>query len=673
MEAVNLLYVAQFHETCGYSHAAIGYLKSLDQYIKETGVNINLKVLSMSLDLKKFSDDYHLANNRTEKEVLDLVKSYHFKDQEEIDNFLGGQYRSLWHMTSVLPIIIKDHNINFFYKQLDVNIEKIILGSEENYHILAWETDKLCQEYESVIKNYKPSTVIVPSKWNENTISKFWNSVTIPHLIEKKSELSKKVNLPVDLSSKFVALSISEWTNRKNFKTLIRSFILEFHDKDDAVLIIKSSLPAGQDKSSFLSQFKDIKQSIRTNSEKKQNIFVILDYLSSEKISYLYQNCNIFCLSSYGEGFSLPTSEAVSYGKPVLCPKVGGHVDYIDSENPFFVDGIWETVFDDPPYDTDGRWFVTSVDDTRKKLKLAYEDWRQGSQILNESANKNTDILKSGRFSKTLIGKSLVNTVSTPSLPKTKIENLKIEVQNKDLKQQMDILSDKYSGDECYILNCGPSLLDYDQKKLNDFLKNKLVFTVKQAYLRHGCVSDFHFFNCSNLPKPKDHLGPYYENSKSSIFIASSNYNQYMRWSKVQTSDVFFKVPIRTEIENEFLVKTGKIDEFLIKNNLTRPCGPGIMYETVLFMAQHIGVKKIICIGWDLTDKDNVDVQNYNHFYGSTEGLLNRGDILPWEIEETRKFSETFYKWCENNNIELELASTRSALSDKIPRIKLEL
>ena len=165
---------------------------------------------------------------------------------------------------------------------------------------------------------------------------------------------------------------------------------------------------------------------------------------------------------------------------------------------------------------------------------------------------------------------------------------------------------------------------------------------------------------------------PHYRYGEDTLSISSSNYDQYRRWSALQLSDIFFKIPIRTEINNEFLVRTGKIDEFLMSKSLTRPCGPGIMYETVLFMAIHLGVSSITCIGWDLTD-EKVSENNYEHFYGSTEGLINRGDILSWEIEETRKFSKSFYNWCRENGIDLNIASDKSSLYEGIPRINLEL
>ena len=229
-----------------------------------------------------------------------------------------------------------------------------------------------------------------------------------------------------------------------------------------------------------------------------------------------------------------------------------------------------------------------------------------------------------------------------------------------------------YEGDTCYILNCGPSINDYDQQKLGKFLEDKVVLSVKQAYNSFKEVTDFHFFNCSNLPIPRSINSPSYEYSENTISIASSNYEQYRRWPHMQQSDIFFKIPIRTEINNEFLVRTGKIDEFLLSNQINRPCGPGIMYETVLYTALHLGFKKIICIGWDLTT-EAVTEENYEHFYGNTSNLINKGDILDWEVKETREFSEPFYKWCKERDIELLLASERSSLFEGIPRIKLDI
>jgi len=142
-----------------------------------------------------------------------------------------------------------------------------------------------------------------------------------------------------------------------------------------------------------------------------------------------------------------------------------------------------------------------------------------------------------------------------------------------------------------------------------------------------------------------------------------------MRWSQVQKTDLFFKIPIRTEINNEFLTVTKNFDDYLLKNTLTRPCGPGIMYETVFFMAQHMGFKEIVCIGWDLRHQSASD-DNYEHFYGQTHGLVNRGDVLEWELSVTANASKELYYWLKSHNINIKVASS-SAVYEKIERGKL--
>ena len=102
----------------------------------------------------------------------------------------------------------------------------------------------------------------------------------------------------------------------------------------------------------------------------------------------------------------------------------------------------------------------------------------------------------------------------------------------------------------------------------------------------------------------------------------------------------------------------------------TRPCGPGILYETVIYMAQHLGVKKIVALGWDLSKKDPKRDKDYKHFYEDKK-MFNKGDILPWEISITCEASEALFYWLKEKGVELELVSNKSNLYENIPRVKL--
>ena len=74
-------------------------------------------------------------------------------------------------------------------------------------------------------------------------------------------------------------------------------------------------------------------------------------------------------------------------------------------------------------------------------------------------------------------------------------------------------------------------------------------------------------------------------------------------------------------------------------------------------MAVHMGFKEIVCIGWDLRQKDAND-NDYEHFYGQTKELFNRGDVLDWEIDVTTKASKPLHYWLKQKGITLKVASS---------------
>ena len=202
---MKILYVAQFHETCGYTHAAHGYLESIDQVIEDSP-NLEIKILSISLDSRKLDLNYH--KGKTSRKVLSLLNKYHFSSQSELESFIEDDYQCIWHMTSVLPDICKNKNVGSFYNNISANLNEIILGSKHNYHILAWETDKLCEEYETCIRKYSPDIVFAPSMWNKGVFSLISKSVLLPHLIDNENikDSIDKVNLPFNTDDSFCVL-----------------------------------------------------------------------------------------------------------------------------------------------------------------------------------------------------------------------------------------------------------------------------------------------------------------------------------------------------------------------------------------------------------------------------------------------------------------------------------
>ena len=96
---------------------------------------------------------------------------------------------------------------------------------------------------------------------------------------------------------------------------------------------------------------------------------------------------------------------------------------------------------------------------------------------------------------------------------------------------------------DCYILACGPSLNKYDNKETREILKDKVVFSIKQAYEKFKKETDFHFWNCSNLPADYINIPYRYLDHRPEVIVASSNYPIGQRWNPDQNATCFFKFP----------------------------------------------------------------------------------------------------------------------------------
>tara|TARA_Y100000592_G_scaffold45373_1_gene71966 strand:+ start:6212 stop:8224 length:2013 start_codon:yes stop_codon:yes gene_type:complete len=667
-----VIYCAQFLDLSGYGIAARRYLDCLDLAIDDK--EIDLKIYS------SIAAPVELTSLTSREQ--ELIKKYSFVDDEEISKFIeNNDYECIWHMPTPMPLFADER-----FKTTDgiktPCLVKLIKSSKRNHHLVVWETTDICNEWRESLEWLKPHSIITACEMNVELYSKYCDNVLLaPHPIYDIDLVkSKPLNLPNNLKDKFVIFAMSQWTHRKGFDKLLAAFTAELGNHDDCVLILKTFESS---EASTVEQIANTVKGIRDSislEDKKNNILLLPSYVEDSNIKWLYENSDVFALLPRGEGFGLTIFEAILNELPVIVPDQGGHLDYIDPENKFMVSGMWDTcLVPNPVYSIDSEWYEPSVSSARKKLRLAYDMWKE-DKLAAEGKKLKQTLLNNHNFDAKKIGKDIVEHVfgdlngaySEHVLKRNRLRK-KISLTN-DLQRKVDILKDSYEGDTAYILNCGPSLGNYSEDFLKEFLSDKLTVSVKQAYDVFPGVTDFHFFNCANLPMPsgKPILQHYtYDEHTRPIVVASSNYDLGQRWHPYQKHDLFFKIPIRTEINNEFVTLTKKFDDFLFSNSLTRPCGPGIMLETVLFLTVHLGVKRIIGLGWDLTN-DNVNEDTYQHFYGNTKDLFNRGDVLDWEIQAGRESSKDVFYWLQKHGIELQLVSDISTLYEGIERVKLD-
>ena len=244
-------------------------------------------------------------------------------------------------------------------------------------------------------------------------------------------------------------------------------------------------------------------------------------------------------------------------------------------------------------------------------------------------------------------------------------------------EERVDVLKDKYIGETVYIVAAGPSLNNYEHDYLRNFLSDKLTFSIKQSQAILGDVTDVHFQNFCNYSNYN------FDGNESTISAWSvflQNHPEILLQNNIRCD---FMMPIfrntRTD-ENKMedtVAEKGDFQSLLFEKSFERPWGPGLMYEMCIPLAIHMGVKKIVTVGWDIGDvslyEDDSKSVYQNHFYGdpNQNQIQLQAKMSKRETISVTKSTKQLYEWLSSLNIEFEMVSDTNPGYEKIPRVEL--
>lgn len=692
---LNLVYLSQFRDSSGYAVAARGYIRALDSYIQSAEIDINLKIHTIMVEN---------TNSLTDEET-DLLEKYEFKTTDEVFATSQQEYILLWHQPA--PMI----TLGDAYAQKDpawACAKLLIENAAKNINITVWEADKLPDLWvDKVYKRYDTSAVIVPSSWNQEVFSKQIgdrNCYLVPHTLDESIVQPSSLPLLNGLKDKFVVFAMSQWQNRKGFDKLIQAFCMEFGNQEDAVLIIKTygvlmfNYPQTPEEQAqkIAQEIVNYKQSVYLEGAKspRSSILLIPNVVPYSEISAIFERADLFALLTRGEGFGLPIAESLLHGTPVLVPDTGGHIDYIHPDAAFFVEGHWSPYVYKPEYTCDMNWYEPHVISAREKFREAYNLWKEGT--LNNKGTIGRDHFKTIGYDKNTIGKRMLDvvykeaaslkprgtsgiTVDTSLSINDRLRFLKEKFAEFDhTRDRLDLLKDAFKGEECYILTCGPSLTEYEIAHLKEKLKNKLVFTVKQAYEEYSDIADFHFFNSCNFTP--------FESTDSKPVISVGSSGETLPWTREQVwagqeLDIFVRVINDSRGINTSLAGERNFNEWTLDKSVNRPWGPGIMYESVFYMAEHLGASEIYTVGWDF---EAPGTTTSHHYYdediapagdtSETESkILRPSDHMDsGEIAKKIEASQYLDRWFRGKDIDLYVATDASYVHKGVRRKKIQ-
>jgi glycosyltransferase involved in cell wall biosynthesis/Tfp pilus assembly protein PilF len=156
------------------------------------------------------------------------------------------------------------------------------------------------------------------------------------------------LSLPTE--KKFKILYVGGTIQRKGIDILLKAYRKAFTAEDDVCLVIKDM----GDNTFYKNQTAEILIEEFQKDKNAPEILHLTETMEEEDVASLYRTCNLFVSPYRGEGFSLPTLEAMACGLPVVVTRGGATDDFVKEKLGFFIDSEKRLVGNE----LDGQKFV---------------------------------------------------------------------------------------------------------------------------------------------------------------------------------------------------------------------------------------------------------------------------------------------------------------------------
>jgi len=530
----------------------------------------------------------------------------------------------------------------------------------------------------------------------------------VNYAVRNYEEVDEKLDL--NLSTSFNFLTISQFGPRKDLDNLLVSFLEKYKDNPDVGLIVKTHIM----NTSIMDKFrlrKTLEPLMKRYKNKKCKVYFLHGELKESEMTSLYQRDDVhaYVTSTHGEGYGLPIFEAVCNAMPVIAPDFSGHVDFLYADvvekkkvkgkvktkeknkalfcriphemKPVQKEAIWKGVIEDG-----SKWAYcnqSSIASSMEKVRTNYGMYKKWALQLKEHVLENfskdkmykqfNDILF-GEFTKET-PKEIIEKIRSQAQeinsPKERASFLRESIRSfESQKDKLSILKGMFSGNSCYILSCGPTLMDNDQGNLKSILENEVTISIKQSYDLFSELTDFHVYNCGNYKN--------YEYSESGPIVVEASTTPW----KLGSCDLKFLIRER-EFVNSVSSKKNFSDWTLDKQQLLRPYGPGIMYEIVFYLVEHLGFSEITTVGWDnkLVGNDN----SKQHFYDKDNSEFDKSKFIDYnEVAENVNMEQLsveekitsdtiveWYDWLKKSDCTMKICSSINPAPESIERVTI--
>ncbi len=248
------------------------------------------------------------------------------------------------------------------------------------YHIghLFWETDRLPKQW--IAPCNQMNEIWTASEQQADMIKK--SGVTIPiHWFPQPIDTMKsgKIIAPFVIPNfdGFLFYSVFQWIERKNPKALLQTYWKTFSGKQDVALLLKTYRVTYGD-----NEFQKIKEDIRAwqaelNLPHYPKVFLVKKLMDMDSVFRIHLTGDCFINTSRGEGWNIPSTEAMLMGKPIISINKTGIADYLPKDDYYPCDTKESQVTEVsyiPWYTRDQKWLDINERELSDHMLSIYND-----------------------------------------------------------------------------------------------------------------------------------------------------------------------------------------------------------------------------------------------------------------------------------------------------------
>jgi glycosyltransferase involved in cell wall biosynthesis len=285
-----------------------------------------------------------------------------------------------------------------------------------NIGYTVFETDRIPATW--VKRMEMMGKIFVPTTFNLATFHRGGvprgKMVKIPHIVNtEKLDPSKYEPMPVPdhLRKEFYFLSILDFTKRKGWDILLRSYLREFRGNRDVGLIFKAYFGGVTDshKQNLIKRLKAFKHNLGIKNP--PDIIFFGEVMPDIQLYRLYKTAHCYVHCSRGEGWNLTASESMAMEMPVITTNWSGHLEFCKPEHSYLIDVLGFELADEEmikisPNYTGQKWAIPSEEHLRKLMRHVYENYSEAK----EKGRKGRKFLQEN-FSPEIIGRKILENI----------------------------------------------------------------------------------------------------------------------------------------------------------------------------------------------------------------------------------------------------------------------